>query len=115
MNIFDEGIAWFNKERQANAVEFVTLKTAFVEINVLASVIEPESEVNGQGLKVSSDKYVFLIDEAYLAGIDLQRGVHLMRKKEAGVLYEVINDKPIADYNDPNNTTRALAAQKRCF
>ena len=113
MNILSQGIKWFNRERENHATESVIIRTALVEKPVLATVIEPETNVSSNGLKVSTDKYIFLVDVKYLSGVVITRGVQILRN---GELYEVILDKQaIVDYNDPDNTVQAIAAQKRCY
>jgi len=113
MNMISEGIEWFEQRRQQRVVEPVTIRTAEASLSVLASVIEPESETTGQGLKVRANLYVFLVNHATIASLEISRGVQILRK---GKLYEVVIERGLlTDFNDPDNKTIALQAQLRPY
>ena len=115
MNVLDVGIDWFNKERGKQIVERVTITTASITRKVKASIIEPETNIDSQGVRVTTNKYVFLIDIVFLTDMTITRGIQFIRDSEPSVTYEAIIDaKSISDFNDPNNTVKAIGAQKRC-
>jgi hypothetical protein len=113
MNLISKGVEWFEARRQRHCVETVTIKTASSELTVLASVVEPESEVNATGVKVRANTYVFLINHATIASLDISRGVRIFRK---GQMYEVVIERNLlTDFNDPDNKVIALQTQLRPY
>jgi hypothetical protein len=117
-NLIEEALSWFEGKRAGRVggktlVETVVVKTATKERTVRATVLEPESLVNGQELKVRTDKFIFLIKSTYLEGLDIKRGIRFFRK---GRMYEAIIDaKTLDDFNDPNLITKSIAAQLRPY
>jgi hypothetical protein len=115
MSFLDKGIDWFNEKRKQNVVEPVKVTTAGGSRTVLATVIEPESEVNAQGLRAETDHVVFLIESAAIHNLLIQRGCRIVRQNY-NTNYEVVATKrQMDDYNDPNETTRAIPAKKLCY
>ena len=114
MSIIDVGIDWFNSQRKI-ALEKVTISTASITRGAKASVIEPETAIGTDGIRVKTDRYVFLIDNIYLTDLDLKRGVRIVRDdKEPAVIYEVILDRQmLEDFNDPNNTVKAISTKRK--
>jgi hypothetical protein len=94
-------------------IESVLIRTATTERVLGASVVEPESLVSSQGLRVQSNLYYFIVVSEDLTGLEIARGVHIIRR---GRLYEVVIDsKILKDFNDPNNKDTAIAAQLRPY
>lgn len=109
--LIDDAIKWFNQKRNKYLVEPVIIRTATKKKAIAATVIEPETTVNAQGVKVQTNKYIFLFSRASVQNMDLKRGIHFTRR---GQIYEAILDKRfVEEYNDPNNTTYAINAQLR--
>jgi hypothetical protein len=100
------GLSWFNSVRNKYLVETLTIRV------VRGSVIGPESTINSEGIRVRSDKTLFIVNTAQLAGLSLRRGVKINR---SGTLFEVIIDKntPIY-YNDPNRIETVIPAREIC-
>lgn len=110
-NFMDKGIEWFSSKRSQHVTESVLIRTATQERVLGASVVEPESLVSSQGLRVQSNLYYFVIITADLSGLEIARGVQIIRR---GRLYEaVIDSRVLKDFNDPNNHETAIAAQLR--
>jgi len=113
-NFMDKGIEWFSLKRNQHLIESVLIRTGQPAERVLgASVVEPESLVSSQGLRVQSNLYYFIVVSEDLAGLEIARGVQIIRRNR---LYEVVIDsKTLKDYNDPNNKDTAIAAQLRPY
>jgi len=113
MNLISRGINWFEDKRKNHVSELVVVKDREHELEVPATVIEPETYMSADRIRVKTDKYVFLINKTYLESFDVRRGLQIIRNNE---LYEVVIDKnATVDYNDPNNEVRAVAAQRRAY
>jgi hypothetical protein len=106
------GLSWFNSVRNKYLVETLTIISAEGTRVVRGSVIEPESTINSEGIRVRSDKTLFIVNTAQLNGLSLRRGVKINR---SGTLFEVIIDKntPIY-YNDPNRIETVIPAREIC-
>ena len=115
MNFMEQGIDWFNKRMHKHLVEPVKITTALNSKAVVASIIEPESSVNSEGLRVKSDHYVFLINAASISSLKIARGITIERQL-TGETYEVVTSKrDLDDFNDPNNDIKAIPAKLRCY
>jgi hypothetical protein len=112
MNYQSWGLDWFNSIRNQYVVENLIIVYSGGTKPVRGSVIEPSTTINSQGIRVKSDKTLFIVDTAQLTGIPLRRGVRISR---AGVLFEVIIDRdtPIY-YNDPNRNETVIPAREIC-
>ncbi len=115
LNFMDRGIIWFSSKRTQHVSEQIIIRTASesgIQTKILpASVVEPESLVSSQGLRVQSNLYYFIVITEDLTGINIARGVQITRR---GRLYEVVIDATVLkDFNDPSNYETAIAAQLR--
>lgn len=114
MSLIDAGIEWFNNHRVVT-LEAVTIQTASITRKCKATVIEPETNVSADGVRVKTDKYVFLINAIYLTDIDVIRGIRLTRTtKEPTIVYEAVIDRQmLEEFNDPNNTVKAISSKRK--
>lgn len=112
MNFMDKGIDWFNMKQQQHVSEQIEITLAEVTKVITVSVIEPESLINSEGMRVQSYTYKFLIDKSL--NLDIKRGVKITRLKN-GEKYEVVATmKQLEEYNDPNNTKLSVPAKLLC-
>lgn len=111
MNFIDKGIEWFEQKRKSQTTEQVRVTTSTLTKTVLASVIDPESNANSQGLRIVSNDYIFLITKAVIANLDIKRGVQITRLKTNEVYVVVAPNRTTTEYNDANNTTKAISAK----
>ena len=111
MNFIDTGINWLNSKVDANLVEPVLVISASGSRKVNATVIEPESRTNSDGVRVHSDTFTFLFNVS--DNLDLRAGVKLRRtsKSSRRDFQIVLQDKNKEDYNDPNMTKVAVPAR----
>jgi len=110
-NIIKRGIDWLNIKVDAHCVEPVYVITAAKKKSVSATVIEPESRINNNGVRVQSDTFTFLISKDQLEGLTIQRGIQF-RRVNTNSLYEVVAQSgSLDDYNDPNLTKVAIPAK----
>ena len=110
-NIIKKGIDWLNDRVDTSCVEPVYVITADVSRSVMATVIEPESRINNEGIRIQSDTFTFLFNSDDLKGLTIQRGIKF-RRVDYNKLYEaVLDNRTFDDYNDPNLTKRAIPAK----
>lgn len=106
------GLDWFNTFRNKHMVEALSIVHAGGTKSLRGSVIEPDSTINSQGIRVKTDKTLFILNTSDLTGIILRRGVRISR---SGAMYEVIIDKDTSIYyNDPNLKETVVSAKLIC-
>lgn len=98
MSFMDKGLAWFEQMRQRHLVESVTVENASGKRERRATVIDPESNVNSEGVRVISNTYTFIFEAS--PDLSFNRGDKIRRHSRMG-LYQVVNIPNT--YNDPNN------------
>ena len=112
MNYQTWGLNWFNQIRNKYMTEVIVITTAEGTRSVRGSVIEPETTVNSEGIRVRSDKTLFIVNTKDLTGLIIRRGIQITRN---GVLYEVIIDRDTPTYyNDPNKNELVIPAKMKC-
>ena len=111
MNFLDRGIDWLNVKVARHIVEPVSVTSASGTRRVDATVIEPESRINSEGVRVQSDTFTFLFNVT--DRLDLRAGVKLTRtSRSLNRNYQIV--LPVGnkeDYNDPNLTKIAVTAR----
>jgi len=112
MNIQSWGLAWFQTQREQYVSENVTIVHIGGTLSVIASVIEPDTELSRDGVRIRSDKTLFIIKTSLLTDIRIQLGTKLLR---GGDTYEVVRDKGKPHYfNDPNKLDTVIPARLLC-
>lgn len=113
MNMIAWGLQWFQQQRETYTVKTVTIiHSGRVTPGIPASQIEPGTELSRDGLRVKSDKTLFIISTERLEGIRIQRGVKIVTDKGT---YEVVNDKGQPDYfNDPEKLDTVIPTKLLC-
>ncbi len=112
MNIQSWGLAWFQQQREQYVSETVTIVHIGGSLPVTASVIEPETELGRDGVRIKSDKTLFIIKTSLLSDIKIQLGTKLLRGNNT---YEVVRDKGKPTYfNDPNRLDTVIPARLLC-
>jgi len=107
------GLAWFQNQRETYVSEDVTIVHRTGTKPVAASVIEPGTEISANGIKVKSDKTLFIVKTTLLDGIHLQRGMKFVRSN--GDTYELITEKGTPVYmNDPNRLDTVFPTKLLC-
>src|SRR5690554_5495125 len=109
MNFQSWGLDWFNKMRNAHMVEPLTIVGATFIRKLSGSVIEPETDLSREGIRIKTDKTLFIFNTKDLEGLKIQRGVLI---KRGDLTYEVIidNNQPHY-YNDPNRIETVVPAK----
>lgn len=112
MNMQSWALEWFNQQRNIHVVEPITIIHATGSLPLNASVIEPETTVNSEGIKTRTNKRLFIVNTADLDGLQILRGMKINR---GGVYYEIITDKdtPVYD-NDPNHLEVVITGKLIC-
>lgn len=106
------GLNWFNTQRNEHMVEDLSIVHSGGTLPVQGSVIDPESTVNSQGLRVKSDKARIIVNTADISGVTLRRGVKILRGSDT---YEVIIDRDEPSYfNDPNKIETVIPVRLLC-
>ena len=112
MNFQAWGLNWFNQVRNQYMTEVLVITTAEGTRSIRGSVIEPETTVNSEGIRVRSDKTLFIVNTKDILGLIIRRGIRITR---SGVLYEAIIDKDSPTYyNDPNRNELVIPAKMKC-
>jgi hypothetical protein len=112
MNIQSWGLAWFQQQREQYVSESVTIIHSGGSTPVVASVIEPDTELSRDGVRIRSDKTLFIIKTSLLADIKVQLGTKVYRN---GDTYEVVRDKGKPHYfNDPNKLDTVIPTRLLC-
>ena len=112
MNFLEKGINWFSEKRDSQVSEPVKVVTATTSRRVRASVIEPESNVNAEGVRVKSSTYMFIFKKNDIKNLDLKRGIQIIRNEQT---YEIIAmNKVLEEYNDSLNLEVAYPAKLLC-
>jgi hypothetical protein len=92
--------------------EVLVITTAEGTRSIRGSVIEPETTVNSEGIRVRSDKTLFIVNTKDIVGLIIRRGIRITR---SGTLYEVIIDNTTPTYyNDPNRIELVIPAKMKC-
>lgn len=104
-----KGIDWLDQQVNRHCSESVVLETADGEVSIRMAVIEPETVTTQQGIKSTTDKYVFLVPTSLLSGIDIKRGI---RFKWNGRTFESVLDPSGRDINDPFKNRTAISAKE---
>lgn len=107
-NLIKEGVDWFEQQRAAHVVESVKVIMDGWSKSVAATIIEPETTVNDQGVRIRTNLYTFLILSSSLQGRRIQRGIQIQWK---GQTFEAVIGKSGTDFNDPYNQTIAIEAK----
>jgi len=115
-NIIKKGLGWLDTKLEGSVVEpvVVTYKDSQdvqCTRRLTATVIEPESRVNSDGVRVQSDTFTFLIQRDKLKGITLKRGIKFKRVNYELDFVAVNQDRTFDDYNDPNLNRIAVPAK----
>ena len=93
-------------------VEPLTIIHAGGTIPLNGSVVEPDSTINSQGIRVVTNKTLFIVNTIDLGGVKMQRGIRIHR---GSAVYEVIIDKDLPTYsNDPNNIETVIPGKLLC-
>jgi len=112
MNFQAWGLNWFNQVRNKHMTEVLIITTAEGTRSIRGSVIEPETTVNSEGIRVRSDKTLFIVNTKDIVGLIIRRGIRITR---SGTLYEVIIDNTTPTYyNDPNRIELVIPAKMKC-
>ena len=112
MNFQAWGLNWFNQVRNQYLTEVLVITTAEGTRSIRGSVIEPETTVNSEGIRVRSDKTLFIVNTKDIVGLIIRRGIRITR---SGTLYEVIIDNTTPTYyNDPNRIELVIPAKMKC-
>ena len=111
MSIQDWGLDWFNGIRNQHCVEDVIIVTSEAQRPIKASVVEPESEVNTQGVRVKTDKMMFIVNTRDIEGLRITRGVRILRGRDT---YEVIIDKLRQEDMNDSQGNEVNIRTKRC-
>lgn len=111
-NFIQKGLAWAEVKRTQSLSEPVTVITATITKQVDdVTVIEPESNVNSEGVRVISNVYKFLMKKT--PDLDFKRGVRIRRHLDKQLYEVVISKKLLEEYDDPNNQ-RIVVPAKLC-
>lgn len=110
-NFISKGIDWLNSKVDTNCVEPVLWIKENETRQITATVIEPETTTNREGIRVKSDTFTFLITRSQLLGITPKRGQKLRRLNYNEDYQVVITEGNVTDYNDPNRKKIAVSAK----
>lgn len=106
------GLEWFNAQRNEHMVEALTIVHSGGSLAVQGSVIDPETTVNAEGIRVRSDKGRIIVNDADVSAITIRRGVKILRGSK---VYEVIIDRDNPTYyNDANNIELVIPVRLLC-
>jgi len=107
------GLQWFQQQRETYTCKTVTIiHSGGTTPGIPASQIEPGTELSREGIRVKSDKTLFIIKTERIEFIRIQRGVKIVTDKGT---YEVINDKGQPDYfNDPEKLDTVIPTKLLC-
>lgn len=109
MGLLEKGTDWFNAKSERE-VEPVNVVSSSGSLALTAIVIEPETTVNGEGVRVHHDHYTFLFTKSLFT--DTRRGVQIYRVKRNNEKYEVVAvGTTTNDTNDPFNQKIAVFAK----
>jgi hypothetical protein len=110
MNFIQKGLAWVEQRRTTSLSEPVTVITSSITKQVDdVTVLEPESNVNSEGVRVQSHIYKFLMKKT--PDLDFKRGVRIRRHLDKQLYEVVINKKLLEEYDDPNNQRIVIPAK----
>ena len=111
MNFIKWGMKWHNQLRNESTTSLATIIHVGGEIQVPATKIEPESYINVEGFRVTTQNSVLMFNTKDVERIRFNRGVKIVKDN---ITYEVILDKlSKQEFDDPENLTTNVPV-KQC-
>jgi len=113
VNMIAWGLNWFQQQRETYTCKTVTIvHSGGTTPGIPASQIEPDTELSREGIRVKSDKTLFIIKTERLEDIRIQMGVKIVTDNGT---YEVVRDKGKPHYfNDPEKLDTVIPTKLLC-